>query len=251
MSECRELEPLLAPYVDGEAGDTDCSRIEAHVDACPCCRGRLAAQRAACDSLRTRRAALRPCAPGALRARCAAHASASRRARAVPIGRRGALAAAAMLVLATGGFFALGLDDRAQALALQATIDHAKCARFGASAGSDDPATAAQRWQARFGWPLRVPASAPEAGGLHLRGVRRCAVTDGRIAHIMYEWQGEPLSVYVLPARLAEESPTIIRRFGHEAVMWSQNGRTYVLVSEGRRDPALDTVVAYVRATAY
>jgi anti-sigma factor RsiW len=76
-------------------------------------------------------------------------------------------------------------------------------------------------------------------------------VTEGRVAHLMYEWRGQPLSVYVLPSPIgrAVETRTFVRRFGHEAVVWSQRGRTYVVLARGKREE-LDGVVSYVRANA-
>ena len=94
-----------------------------------------------------------------------------------------------------------------------------------------------------------MAASAPDES-LRLRGVRRCAVTDGRVAHLMYEWQGRPLSVYVLPADVVHGSAEV-HRFGHDAVMWSQNGRTYVVLSKGEQRPQLDRVLRYVKANVY
>jgi len=42
MSKCRDLEPLLAAYVDGEAAADECASVDAHVERCPPCRERLA-----------------------------------------------------------------------------------------------------------------------------------------------------------------------------------------------------------------
>lgn len=260
MNECRELEPLLAPYVDGEAEAADRTRIEAHVASCACCRGRLAAVRTACESLRARRGALRACAPAALKSRCAAVAARSPGASPAVAGlplpnrislpRRWApLAAAAVLVLGVAAVVGLGLTDKVQALALQATVDHVKCSRNLGSAAVD-PLAAAEQWHARHHWPLRIPASIDD-GSLELRAVRRCAVTDGSVAHLIYTWHGEPLSLYVLPEPVLDHSPAFARRFGHDAIMWTQHDRTYILVSQRRRDAALDRVVTYVRAHAY
>lgn len=255
--ECRECEALLASYVDGEAPACDCERLEKHIEACPCCRDWLGREQAARAVLCARRGALRGGASEQLKARCAGFAartpsaglrSSSARA---PLYRRWMpVSIAATVLLAVAAVFALGVNNKVEALAMQATVDHMKCTRFNAPAGPADPATAARQWHARFGWPLRLPASA-EDGGLQLRGVRRCAVTDGRVAHLIYSWMGEPLSVYVLPKRTLGEAAEFVRRFHHESVMWSQNDRTYIIVTARPRDAALDGVVAYVRAAAY
>jgi anti-sigma factor RsiW len=280
---CRDLEPLLAAYVDGEAPACDRDKVRAHVEACPCCRDRLTGERAAREALRAHRGGLRPSAPDALKARCASFAargetaepgvtaeqgvaSAFRRKDAPPLRRKDSSAAArprrnlllrwaplslaATLLLAVGVVFGFGLTNKVQALAFQTTIDHVKCFRLNAGAHTDDAADAAGQWQSRFGWKIGVPASSRDAQ-LELRGVRRCGVLDGRVAHIMYSWMGEPLSVYVLPKQALGPATQFVSRFRHNSVMWSQNDRTYIMVTSHRHDPALAQMVAYVRSTAY
>ena len=116
MSECRDLEPLLAPYVDGEAPPGDVATIEAHVQKCPPCRDRVEVQRVARDVLHTRREGLRACASEGLRHRCEAHARAGLQTR--PVGSSFArrtwvpLSLAATLLLAVAGVFLFGLNDR-------------------------------------------------------------------------------------------------------------------------------------------
>lgn len=261
MNDCRELEPLLAAYVDGQADAAERARIDAHVGACAGCRDRVAAQRTVCDSMRARRDALRGCASEALKGRCAAFAP---RNPAVPSPSRVRtfvkpaasawrwvpMTAAATVVLAIAAVFGLGLNNKVQALAVQATMDHAACSRIHMAKAAADPVGAAERWQQRFGWTIKVPASTDQSD-LELRAVRRCAMSDGRVAHMLYIWQGEPLSVYVLPRAVVERAPAYVHRFGHDAVMWSQNDRTYLVVANRRRDAGLDRVVAYVQANAY
>ncbi|HJR60200.1 MAG TPA: zf-HC2 domain-containing protein [Vicinamibacterales bacterium] len=263
VNECRACEPLLAAYVDGEVAPDDGERVRSHVASCACCRDRLAGERAAREAIRARRTGLRACASDELKARCASFAAlrpdavpapgpvTSRPAIPASFLRRWApLSIAATLLLAVSVVFGLGLNDKVQALAVQATIDHVKCSRFNTGSAPADPIAAARDWQARFGWPIAVPASS-SASRLELRAVRRCAVTDGRVAHLMYIWMGEPLSVYVLPKRTLADGAELVRRFRHNSVMWSQNDRTYIMVTPHDRGPALDGVVAYVRANAF
>jgi anti-sigma factor RsiW len=251
---CRECEALLAPFVDGEVGSADSDRLRRHIESCPCCRESRDREQLARDAVRSRRSVLRACAPDELKARCASYAadaSSVLRPQVPPsfVRRWAPLSVAATLVLAVGVVVGFGLNDKVQALAFQTTIDHVKCARFNAGSSAADPVAAAQRWHAQFGWSIRVPASTES--GLELRAVRRCAVTDGRVAHLMYSWLGEPLSVYVLPKQTLDQAAAFVRRFRHNAVMWSQNDRTYIMVTSHPRDPALDSVIAYVRTNAY
>ena len=258
MKNCREVEQLMAPYVDGEAAPPDRSDVDQHLQVCGQCRDDVTAQRAAREVVRARRHELCESAPPALHARCAAQARAASgaavasgsgsRAR-LPLWQKLPLAAAATVVLAVAAVFGLGLNNKVQALALQMTLDHAACTRIKNAQTAAHAIETAQQWPARFGWPITVPPSS-EPAGLTLRAVRRCAVTDGRVAHLIYEWRGVPLSVYVLPSR-AIQGPAEVQRFGHESVMWSQNGRTYVVLASGPKRPELDGVVSYVKATVY
>lgn len=257
--ECRACEPLLASYVDGAASARDRHRVELHTQSCAGCRDWLEREQAVHAALRARRTGLRACAPEHLKARCAAHAASDllTAPRAVSpavfqsaLRRWVPLSVAATVIFAVAAVFALGLNSKVQALAVQSTVDHVKCSRFNVPDTDIDAVSAAQQWQARFGWPLRLPASAGDSG-LHLRAVRRCAVTDGRVAHLIYSWMGEPLSVYVLPKRTLGDVPEFVSRFRHQSVMWSQNDRTYIIVTSRAHDAALEGVVAYVRAAAY
>lgn len=257
MNECRECETLLAAYVDGETAAGEAARLDRHVGTCEPCRDRVARERAAREVVQARRATLRPQAPADLRARCASQAAAG--ITAVYTARRPAMAAmqrwvplslAATLLLAVGAVFALGLTDRVQALAFQSTLDHVKCARFFPPEEPVEAVEAARQWQATFGWPVTVPPTSA-AAGLALKGLRRCAFTDGRVAHIMYEWRGKPLSLYVVPEAMLETGSRVAERFGHNTIMWARQGRTYVLVTPPARDVGLDQVVAYVKASAF
>ena len=267
MNECRDLEPVLAAYVDGEATAADCERVRQHTEACGTCREQIASQRLAREVVRARREGLRAPAPATLKAQCAAHAVRSSLAvapglvsgaagpaapaRPASFVRRWApLSLAATVVLAVATVFGLGLNDKVQALAFQTTVDHVTCSRFKAVSADLDPGAAAEQWNTRFGWAISVPASSP-AADLELQAVRRCLVTDGSVAHMIYSWMGESLSVFVLPKRTLGDVTRFARRFRHNTVMWSRNDRTYIVVTPRPRDPSLDKVVAYVQAHAY
>ncbi len=258
MSKCQDLEPLFAQYVDGEAVPADRASVEAHLDRCPPCRERLAGERAAREVLTARRSELRTCASPVLRARCAAHAH---RTAAAPADRPSLfarssrrwvpLSLAATLLLAIGGAFIFGLNAPVEALAAQMTLDHVRCFKSAPERLAHvDPASAGRDWAAEHGWPLQVPPSAP-ASQLELLGVRRCLLSSGGVAHVMYKWRGEPLSLFVVPhlIRKREQRDEIVEKFGHEAVVWSEGERTYVVLARGRPSD-LDPVVGYVKANA-
>lgn len=249
MSKCRDLEPLLAAYVDGQAPADERASVDAHIERCPPCRARVAGERTAHDVLRARRGGLRACASDTLRARCAAHRHGARFGSVMARRPWIPLSLAATLLLAVAGVFVLGVNSSVQALATQLTLDHVKCFKLGPGTVTTDPAEAGRQWASAQGWDLKVPASSA-AQQLEFVCLRRCFVTEGRAAHLMYKWRGQPLSVYVLPsAGHTGQTEDVIERFGHEAVLWTDRGRTYVVLARGRPEQ-LDGVVGYVKANA-
>lgn len=245
MTKCRDLEPLLASYVDGEATPDSRASVDAHIGLCPPCRDRVAGERAARDVLNARGSALRACASEHLRARCAAHQLRGPTRTWVP------LSLAATLVLAVTGAFVFGLRDNVQAVAAQLTLDHVACfQRAPERLTQVDAAVAERTWAASHGWALQVPASS-RAAQLELLGVRRCVTASGSTAHLLYRWRGEPLSVFVLPRALRRrgQGDEIVENFRHEAVVWSAQDRTYVLLAHGAAAD-LAPLVGYMKAQA-
>src|SRR6478736_3024874 len=72
MMNCKALDPLVTPYIDGEVGDDDRRAIVEHLRQCPPCYSRVSAERVVHDLLRARAQALdTPRAPDTLRRACA------------------------------------------------------------------------------------------------------------------------------------------------------------------------------------
>jgi len=251
---CRELEESFTPYVDGEATPEQRAAVESHLAACPPCRERVAEERAGRDVVKARREAVRGCAPGALRARCAGHARSTAaepaHARRRPWTRRALvpLSLAATLLLAVAGVFLFSLSNPVEALAAQLTVDHVKCFELTPEERIADAPAAARQWTQARGWSIGVPPG-DEGMSLELVGVRRCISTDGSAAHLMYRWRGEPLSVYIVPKTFPGVSGVqrLVEHLGHGAVIWSKDSRTYLVLTR-RRTADLDAVVAYIRA---
>lgn len=252
---CQDLDPVLAPYVDNEAAPQERAAVDAHLSACPPCRGRVAGERAARLVLQSRRGTLRTCASQALRTRCAnlSRATTTRREASAVLKRQWVpLSLAATLVLAVAGVFLVGLSDRVEVFAAQLALDHVKCFKFIPDRiTKGDAAEVGREWTTRRGWALNVPSSAPEHH-LELLGVRRCGSTSGSVAHVLYRWRGEPLSVYVLPGNIDATHPVqrVVDTLGHEAIVWTKKGRTYAVIARGSRDE-LARVATYVKTAAY
>lgn len=259
MSDCREIEQLLTPYVDGETQDVDCAAVDAHLRACPRCREHVSSERAMREAFAGCREKLRGCASADLRRRCEAGrpvvtapvvlpaASVFQRRTWVP------LSMVATLLLAIGGVFVYGLRGGSEALAAQLAVDHIKC--FEAPPNPvilPDAKALAREWATARGWMIKVPDST-RVEDLELLDVRKCLSKSGETAHLMYKWHGQPLSVYVLnssnEAARAGDAPRVIEHMGQEEIIWSKGGRTYAVVTRGRPE-GIEHVTRYVRAWA-
>jgi anti-sigma factor RsiW len=247
MGCCREIQRLATPYVDAETSQTDLATVERHLKRCPACQRRIASERAARATLKRHcRSAIieGPPAPDALRARLA---SLPTHMLTPPANRRRQLAVAAALVVAcTVSVMAIFSQGSATVLAAQLVADHVKCFFTTADHGPLSPVQTGDLLKRQYGFDVPVPPG-NDALGLRLIGARRCLSSDGRTAHLLYSWNGESVSLYVIPD---DNRPAAdVRVMGHDGHLWSRHNRTYVLVSqETGRD--LTPVVGYMqRAT--
>jgi anti-sigma factor RsiW len=242
MTECRQIESLLPPYVDGEASARDAARVDAHLAACEACARLVQAQRTVRTVLRARAASLATPAPPGLATRLSALLD-RRRPALGWVGRLSALGAAAVLMLAlvTGFEF---LSPRSGVLfAAQLAIDHLRCfvLAVGRLDGSD-PATLKVQYAEQHGWAVPVPGSNPELD-LTFMGARRCPFGLGDHAHLLYRSGGQDVSLYITPgeARTAEQRQVL----GHAERIWSSGGNSYAIVARGLSDAALARIAGY------
>jgi anti-sigma factor RsiW len=247
MTCCREIHRLTTPYVDAEASANELAAVERHLRRCPACQRRVAAERAARETLKRHcRSALveGPPAPEALRAKLAnlpAGTVAVRTSR-----WRQTAVAAAVVAACTVSVMAIFTQTSATVLAAQLVADHVKCFFTTADRGTLDPVQVGDRLKTQYGFNVPVPGSSA-AIGLRLVGARRCLSGDGRTAHLLYSWNGESISLYVIPDDNRRSAD--VHMMGHDERIWSRHNRTYVLVSpETARD--VTPVVSYLqRAT--
>jgi anti-sigma factor RsiW len=245
MDDCRRIEALLPPYVDGEASYQDAKVVEAHLAGCRVCQSRVHAERAARVVLRARAEALVTSAPPGLRARLAASMRQEER---PALGWRGRLtafgAAAAALVLVVG-LLELVTPQSSVLLAAQLAIDHVRCFIIErATTAMADAETLERTLAADYGWSIEVPASDPEAG-LTLVAARRCPFWLGPYAHLLYRTpDGKEVSLYVAPGR--ERAAEQLEVFGHAEHLWTARGSSYVLIARGLAQPALARAAGYL-----
>src|SRR5262245_17032174 len=231
MPSCREVDLLLTLFVDGEATADQRSLVAAHLAACPPCRRRALAESAVRSALGSE--GCRPCAPEYLRARCSKAASVG--------GIRGlttrysisSLSMAAALSVILGGAVGYGLTIVSPTvLAAQLALDHAKCFALQRRSEPIDARNAEEAFAQSHQWRLHLPQL---AGRLQLLSVRNCFCGQGRAVHVMYRYDGRPLSLFVLHD--VDRPRASIETLGHDAVIWSRQGSTYVLL--GRESDAV------------
>jgi anti-sigma factor RsiW len=234
MPSCREIDPLFAPYIDGEATADQREIVDAHLRACPKCRHHTALQSAVRETVRTK--LCRPCAPEELRMRCRAAARA-RWSITGPFGTTRStitsFSIAAALFLVVGGvllYVLTGLSPTV--LAAQLTLDHVTCFVVHETNVPVDVRTTEDQYARAYGGNVHLPR--PAIAGLQLVAMRRCLCGEGMAAHAMYRLNGRPVSLYVIHDATHERASTEV--FGHDAVIWSTGDITYVLLGNESRE---------------
>ena len=269
MSDCKTVDSFVTPYVDRELDEANRAALDAHLRVCPQCHSRVAAEREMRELLHAQRQLLKEDpAPLSLRTRCDRlssgplpsgarvsppvtteapfnvtrdiRGSAAWRARLTPY------ALAAILVLIVGGAFVYQVTDRSvRVMAAELTADHVKCFGLHRMFGTQAEPTAVEGTiGSSFGWAFHLP-DRPERAGLELVGAQPCLYGEGRVAHIMYRHNGNPVSVFMLPRSWRQEA--LVEVLGHEAAVWSVGDRTFVLIAREPR-PEVERMASFVHA---
>ena len=253
MKSCHDVDLIMTAYVDKEVEAAEAAEVDAHLAMCPPCRGRASSEGVARQVLHARATTLVERAPSGLKARCiAATASASPQDERAG-GRAGAprqrmagwvpLSMAATVLLAVGAVFILGQNKQLEAaFAAQLAIDHDRCFTHleDVVPGFDE-----ERAEGVLAEALGIDATVPpESADFELLDVRQCLYDEGAMAHVLCEWRGERVSLFVVPGRSDREQ--ILEIVGHDAVIWSRGGHTYVLVA-GQGPVEISRVAEYVR----
>ena len=251
--DCQKVDQLVTPYVDGQLDDRERAAVAEHLTVCPPCDWRVRKERAVRDLVGVHRVTLSAeSAPGALRARCAESmrraADLDRPAPVTPAGWRGRLAPlalAASLVLIVGAAFLYQLTQASsRIMAAELTADHVKCFTVPGAGHPDSGAVESSLWSG-FGWRVHLPARVTQAN-LELVDARPCFYAEGRVAHVMFRHNGQPVSLFMLPN--TERAQEVVKVLGHEAAIWCDNRRTFVLIA---REPKADVerLASMVQAT--
>lgn len=260
---CRDLEPLLTPYVDGEATTDQCAEVEAHLHACPTCRDCADALSHVRQLLHDCRHELQDHAPAHLKARIAeistarlaesAGASASSSAsssstagfardvervaphaapRVALLGWRRyaaplAMAATFLILVAAGIFSYSAFSQRGTAFASQLASDHMRCMRLVADKPPADPVAQAAAWKQSRGWAVTLPASS-STDDMQFLMLRRCISPDGSVAHALYRHRGQIVSLFI--AREGGRRQPMLEIMGQQTCMWTQGSYSYAVI---------------------
>jgi hypothetical protein len=155
------------------------------------------------------------------------------------------MAAGLVLVIAGGATYRATVGST-QVIAAELAADHVKCIMMNAVLGTHDTAESVySEMKQGFGWDAHLPEH-PEQADLELVGSRPCLYERGKIAHIMYRHHGVAVSVYMLPG--TERSDEFRKAFGHEAAIWSDSDRTFVLIARAPR-AEVEQMVTFVQAS--
>jgi anti-sigma factor RsiW len=254
--DCRSLDPLVTPYVDGELAGSERERVDGHLRVCRSCHSRVEAERAVHDLVGIRRGTLHGSgAPAGLHAACAQLARPNRSRQLVPPASRPSwqhrlapLALAASLVLIVGAAFLYQLTARSpRVMAAELAADHMKCFAMNNVLGThQDTMTVESSLLSGFGWTVHLPEQ-PERAELELVGTRPCLYGEGKVAHIMFLYQGRPVSLFMLPND--RRADAMIKVLGHQAMIWSEGQRTFVLIASGDPGADVDRIASFVRAS--
>jgi hypothetical protein len=163
--------------------------------------------------------------------------------------RLGPVALAASLVIVVGGAFVYQATDKsARVMAAQLVADHAKCFAMNSALGTLQSASVVeQNMGSAFDWDVHLPDQ-PIRAGLELVGARLCIYGGGKIAHIMYRHEGAPVSVFMLPKTMRAQE--FVEVLGHEAAIWCENNRTFVVVAgEPRRN--VEQIASFMQASLH
>lgn len=234
---CLEWQSRLEAYVDAELSPHDMESFRAHAARCTDCASTALALIEAKGALR--RAGQRYAAPPALRARMVA--SATRKVVNLPIPHRdypfwprGAMAAAALLVLAAGLFFFSGRSRRPSSLAEFADLHVADLASSNpVEVVSTDRHTVKPWFQGRIPFTFDLPDL--QGSPFTLTGGRVAYYHQEPGAQLIFTYQRHMISAFIFrdtPQIAISQSSFSDRSTSFNLRTWTHDGLRYVLVSD-------------------
>jgi len=236
---CKELEALLDPYLDGELDTAQQSSVEQHLEGCADCRHRLEDLRALHKALQSKD--LRFQASDTLKQRLQGELEKAAAREARPRWPRYAAAAAVVAVAVTLAWVFLPLghggEDEDDAMADAAIAEHAQAlsAKHLTDLVSADPAAVQSWFTGKL--PFNPPVHDFAAQGYTLVGARLDHVKDEPAAALVYQHGADYVTVFVCPALKAGDTDLDADNdSGYDIVYWNQGALSFWVV--GKLDPA-------------
>lgn len=258
MRNCSEIERFVDLYLDAEFGDEDKAKFEAHLEGCDACRKQVEAQ--VTWRRRIVEASPKIAAPANLRNFITAGMDEAERAQRRTTNRRRALAAA-MLPAAAAAAYALVLMRPAAphrpTLALPVVADvvqkHARNMPIEVSTSKEDDV---RKWYSdKVDFPVRPPKFKNVSGQAMLRGGRLANVRDRDAAYLVYDVNGNKVSVFMFDPRemQGQEMPretagnhqvTFGADRGYNVALFEDSGVGYAIASDMDRESMVKLISA-------
>ena len=246
---CAGISRFVDTYLDGEFAETDRAEFEGHLGECETCRAKVRVQAEWKQAIKA--AAPREQAPAALRNRVAR--SIARESK--PMLSWRAWAVRAMPAAAAVGMLATFMISKVQWSPVAADIvaKHAKMTPLEVSGGNDQ----VRKWYAdKVDFPVRVPQLCHQAT-CSLRGARLSSIADKPAAYLVYDVNGDKVSVFIFDAT---DMPIETRRrqvignrevyfdqeHGYNVALFRDRGVGYAIASDLDQDQMMKLVSSAV-----
>jgi mycothiol system anti-sigma-R factor len=247
---CAGIQRFVDTYLDGEFADSDRAEFEQHLGECESCRHKVKNQ--AEWKVAIRKAAPREQAPAALRNRVqraiAKEAGGRRHARSWR-----AFATRVLPVAAAAGLVGSLMISRLQLSPVAADViaKHQRNLPIEVSGGSEQ----VKRWYAdKVGFPVKPPSL---CNTCPLRGGRLAEVANQQAAYLVYDVNGNKVSVFVfdpasVPLQLPQKATVgdrevyLDENHGYNVAVYRNHGVGYAIAGDLNRDQMLKLVSSAV-----
>jgi anti-sigma factor RsiW len=246
---CAGISRFVDTYLDGEFAETDRAEFEGHLGECELCRGKVRVQ--ADWKAAIKAAAPREAASAALRNRVAR--SIARESK--PMLSWRAWAVRAMPAAAAVGLLATFMVSKVQWSPVAADIvaKHSKMMPIEVSGGSDQ----VRKWYVdKVDFPVRPPQLCHNVS-CSLRGGRLASIGDHQAAYLVYDINGDKVSVFVFDAKdmpIETRRKTVIgnrevyfeQEHGYNVALFRDRGVGYAIASDLDHDQMVKLVSSAV-----
>jgi mycothiol system anti-sigma-R factor len=234
---CAGISRFVDTYLDGEFAETDRAEFEGHLNECDLCRGKVRVQAEWKSAIKA--AAPHEAAPAALRNRVAR--SIARESK--PMLSWRAWAVRAMPAAAAVGLLATFMISKVQwsPVAADVVAKHQKMMPIEISGSGGNELV--KKWYAdKVDFPVRVPQLCKQAA-CTLRGGRLASIGDKQAAYLVYDVNGDKVSVFIFDASdlpIETRRKTVIdnrevyfdQEHGYNVALFRDRGVGYAIASD-------------------